>query len=126
LVRNQAGISIDDLSLPVTPDMTARLALTRDFNIAGWQSSANVQANYIGRAHLTFDPDIDRTMGRYATVSTGLSFSKRAMTLGIGIDNLFDVRADSFAFGNPFSIRTTNQYVPLRPRSITFSVGRSF
>lgn len=126
LVRNQAGISIDDLSLPVTPDMTARLALARDFVLAGWQSSATVQANYIGRAHLTFDPDIDRAMGHYATVSTGVSFSKGSMTLGIGIDNLFDVRGDSFAFGNPFSIRTTNQYVPLRPRSVTFSVGRAF
>lgn len=126
LVRNQAGSPIDDLSLPVTPVMTARLAIARDFDLAGWQSSATVQANYIGRAHLTFDPDIDRAMGRYATVSTGVSCSKSGTTLGINIANLFDVRGDSFAFGNSFSIRATNQYVPLRPRSISVSLGRAF
>lgn len=126
LVRNEAGVPISDPDLPVTPHVTARIAMSQDFTLAGWQSSANAQLNFTGRAHLTFDPDIDRTMGRYATMATGLSFSKNAMTFGFRIENLFDAHGDSFAFGNQFSIRATNQYVPLRPRTLTVSVGRAF
>ena len=65
-------------------------------------------------------------MGHYATVSGGASFSRNALTLGLRIDNALDVRGDSFAFGNPFSIRTTDQYVPLRPRTITISIGKAW
>ncbi|MEG3125122.1 TonB-dependent receptor [Sphingomonas sp. GB1N7] len=126
LTRNEAGIAIDDRRLPVTPDLTARLSIAQDFELGSWHSTINAQGNYIGRARLTFDPDIDQAMGRYATVSTAVSVARRRLTLGARIDNLFDVRGDSFAFGNPFSIRTTDQYVPLRPRTITLSIGRAF
>ena len=61
-----------------------------------------------------------------ATVSGGASFSRNALTLGLRIDNALEVRGDSFAFGNPFSIRTTDQYVPLRPRTITISIGKAW
>ncbi len=126
LTHNQTGLRIEDRRLPVTPDMTARFSLTQNFELGTWHSIVSGQANYIGRARLTFDPDIDRSMGRYATTSLAASFSKRWATLGVQLDNLFDFRGNSFAFGNPFSIRTTDQYVPLRPRTITLSVGRAF
>lgn len=126
LIRTEAGLALDDRRLPVTPDLAARLSIARSFDLAGWHASVSAQGNYIGRARLTFDPDVDRAMGRYATVASAASFARGPLTLSLRIDNLFDVRGDSFAFGNPFSIRTTDQYVPLRPRTVTLSIGRAF
>ena len=126
LTYTQANIEVDDRRLPVAPDVTGRAAIRQDFTFTGWQSSVTGQVNYIGRARLTFDSDIDRSMGRYATSSIAASFTKAATNVAIRLDNMFDVRGDSFAFGNPFSIRTTQQYTPLRPRTLTLSVGRSW
>lgn len=126
LTHSEAGLEIDDRRLPVAPDTTARLALSQEFDLGAWHGTVGARANYVGTARLTFDQDIDRPMGRYATVSASASARRRGLTLLIGVDNLFDVRGDSFAFGNPFSIRTTDQYVPLRPRTITVAIGRAF
>lgn len=126
LTHSEAGLEIDDRRLPVAPDMTGHLAFAQDIALGAWQATIGARANYVGRARLTFDQDIDRRMGRYATVSGSATARRGGLTVLIGIDNLFDVRGDSFAFGNPFSIRTTDQYVPLRPRTLTLSISRAF
>jgi hypothetical protein len=43
----------------------------------------------------------------------------------VQLANLFDSRADTFAFGNPFSIRTQSQFAPLKPRTVTLGVSYS-
>lgn len=126
LTHNETGVEVDDRRLPVAPEITGRAGIRQDFTLAGWQSSLTGQVNYIGHARLTFDPDIDRSMGHYATSSIAASFTRAATNVALRLDNMFDVRGDSFAFGNPFSIRTTQQYTPLRPRTLTLSVGRSW
>ena len=126
LTRNDLGQEIDDRRLPVSPDLTGRLSLARTFRLGEWQAEASAQANYVGRARLAFDQDIDRAIGRYSLFSTAATISRDRLTLTAGVDNVFDATGDTFAFGNPFSIRTTSQFVPLRPRTITLSVGRRF
>ncbi|WP_176499308.1 hypothetical protein [Sphingomonas sp. HMP9] len=37
------------------------------------------------------------------------------------VENLFDVKGDRFAGGNPFALAARNEYTPLRPR--TFRLG---
>lgn len=37
-------------------------------------------------------------------------------------DNLLNGHGDSFGLGNPFSLRSGNQYTPLRPKTMTFSL----
>jgi hypothetical protein len=42
------------------------------------------------------------------------------------VDNVADARGDTFSFGNPFSRARARQSIPLRPRMLTFRLGRSF
>ncbi len=124
LTRAADGLKLSDRRLPIAPDITARLQMNRSFTLGPWQGTLSGQANYIGSSRLALDDDLDRKMGDYAIASTALSLVRGALTLGMRIDNLFDIEADSFAFGNPFSIRAGPQYTPLRPRTLTLSVGR--
>ncbi|CAN5164763.1 TonB-dependent receptor [soil metagenome] len=118
------GLKLEDTRLPVTPDMSGRLSIAQHVVLADWQGQAVLQANYIGKARLSFDSDLDRQMGNYATVAVYGEISRASWTVGLRIDNILDVKGDSFAFGNPFSIRTAPQFTPLRPRALTVSIGR--
>ncbi|MFD1103854.1 TonB-dependent receptor [Sphingobium olei] len=127
LTRAADGVELDDRRLPIAPALAGRVALAKDFILLNdWTGHAAIQANYIGKARLSFDDDLDRNMGNYAVTSANAELSQGDWTLGVRIDNLLDVRGDSFAFGNPFSIRAGSQYTPLRPRTFMLSVARSW
>ncbi|PZU09747.1 TonB-dependent receptor [Sphingomonas sp.] len=126
LIRTEDGTRLEDTRLPVTPDVTARALFLYQFALGSWRAGATAQINYTGRARLTFDQVLDRTMGDYATASAGGSLSRSGFTLVARIDNLADVKGDSFAFGNPFSIADGRQYTPLRPRTFTLAVTRAW
>lgn len=61
-------------------------------------------------------------MGGYAGLALRADLSKGSSTIGARLDNLLDVRGDSFAFGNPFSVRQHRQFTPVRPRSFILSL----
>jgi outer membrane receptor protein involved in Fe transport len=126
LVKTEDGSKLDDRRLPVTPDMTGRFEIRYHFQIGPWVTRLSGQANYVGRSRLSFDESLDRKMGNYATVATSASFTHDKWTLSGRIDNLLDIEGDTFAFGNPFSIASGQQYTPLRPRTFTLSLARSW
>lgn len=126
LTKTEDGLELDDRRLPIAPDITGRLAAQYDLLLGGWAASLSAQANYIGRSRLTFDEDLDRQMGNYTTTSLAAFFTRNNLTIGARLDNLFDIKGDSFAFGNPFSIMQGRQYTPLRPRTLTFSISRAW
>ncbi|BBD02073.1 hypothetical protein YGS_C2P0086 [Sphingobium sp. YG1] len=127
LTRATDGVELDDRRLPIAPTLSGRMALAKSFILSdNWRGQAAIQANYIGKARLSFDDDLDRNMGNYTVASAHAELSCEAWTLGVRADNLLDVRGDSFAFGNPFSIRAAPQYTPLRPRTLMLSVARSW
>lgn len=124
LTRSEDGTRIDDRRLPITPDVTARAALSKRWTAGSWSGQSTIQLNHVGSARLSFDDDLDRDMEPYTVVAMDMGAVRGAWTLGLRIDNLFDIRGDSFAFGNPFSIRAGPQYTPLRPRAATVSLSR--
>lgn len=126
LTHAQNGVELDDMRLPVTPVLSGRLALSQLIALGKWQGQATVQANYIGSARLSFDSDLDREMGEYAVLAAHSDLSRGPWTIGARLDNLLDVKGDSFAFGNPLSIREGRQFTPLRPRTLTLSIARSW
>lgn len=126
LLSTENGIAIDDRRLPVVPDLTARLAIRYGFGSGPWKADIGIQANYVGKARLTFDPDLDREMGNYLPVAASATIARDRLRLSARLDNLFDIQGDSFAFGNQFSIMNSQQYTPLRPRTLTLSVARSW
>ncbi|MES2057342.1 MAG: hypothetical protein V4564_15520 [Pseudomonadota bacterium] len=56
----------------------------------------------------------------------GLTANVRQGSLHLYIDDLFDGQPGTFAFGNPFSIRSVRQYTPARPRGMTLSASHRF
>jgi hypothetical protein len=46
--------------------------------------------------------------------------------LALDLDNLLNTRANTFAFGNPFSVADGLQQTPMRPRSIRIGFDASF
>jgi outer membrane receptor protein involved in Fe transport len=126
LISTENGLKLDDLRLPVVPDFTARLAISYGVDLGAWRANLSAQANYVGVARLSFDPDLDRKMGDYAPVSASASLTRGRLGVSARIDNVFDITGDSFAFGNQFSILHSQQYTPLRPRTFTLALSRSW
>lgn len=126
LTHGQDGTVLHDRRLPVTPELSGRISLAKVIALGSWQGQAAVQANYIGNARLSFDSDLDREMGEYTIVALHAELSRGSWTVGSRLDNLFDVRGDSFAFGNPFSIREERQFTPVRPRTVMLSIARGW
>ena len=81
---------------------------------------------YVGRSRLTFDAVTSPTMGGYGTGRIAMSLADPTWRTTLSVDNPFGARGDTFAYGNPFSLRTTRQVTPLRPRTISLSVQRRF
>lgn len=113
----------DDRRLPVVPDYSAHLGITRRFTLIGMPASGYLTARYIGQTRLSFDPVLDRPAGDYATIGAGTTLDDGARHWSIDIDNLLDGRGNSFGFGNPFTLATTTQTVPIRPRAITLRLA---
>jgi iron complex outermembrane receptor protein len=126
LTHTEQGVELKDQRLPIAPAVTGRIAIRQDFSLGRWAGTLAAQGNYIGRTRLALDDNLDRKMGNYAVFSTSASLTRGRLTLGARIDNLLDVKGDSFAFGNPFSIMTGRQSTPLRPRTFTISIARSW
>lgn len=123
LVSAPGGVHLEDTRLPVVPNLTLRGLLGYRFDLGGWTVRLIGQGNYVGAARLSFDPDLDRHMGKYALFAAAATARRGHWSATARIDNLFDIAGDSFAFGNPFSIRQGAQYTPLMPRTVSVSVG---
>jgi outer membrane receptor protein involved in Fe transport len=81
---------------------------------------------YVGPAHLTFDAATSPRMGSYATGRLAVTLVDDRWRLTLAVDNPADVQGDTFAYGNPFTLRTTHQITPLRPRTISLGLRMGF
>lgn len=126
LTQGEDGVQLHDRRLPVTPALSGRVSIAKIVTLGPWRGQATAQANYIGNARLSFDSDLDRKMGDYTLVAMHAELSRGRWTIGSRLDNLFDVKGDSFSFGNPFSIRDERQFTPVRPRIFTLSIARGW
>ena len=113
-----------DARLPVVPDMSGRLGISQQIVLGNWEGHARLRVNYLGSSRLSFDQGLDRHMGNYATADISVALSKGGWTVSGRIENLFNARADSFAFGNAFSIRSAPQFTPLKPRTFIIGIER--
>ncbi|MBQ1499699.1 MAG: TonB-dependent receptor [Sphingomonas sp.] len=115
-----------DRRLPVVPDLAGDFTIARALRLFGHEVTPYAALNYVGASRLSFDDGLDRGMGDYALARIGVTTMIGPFTLALDLDNALDARADSFAYGNPFSIRSEHQYTPLRPRTFSLSLSRSF
>lgn len=126
LVRNDLGIEVDDRRLPVVPEYTARLALGRAFTIGGADAALTLRLRYVGPSRLSFDPAIDRPMGKLFESRIEGRVTLGGFDIVASVDNLLGEDEDSFAFGNPLRFATTRQYIPMAPRQVSLALSRRF
>lgn len=115
-----------DRRLPVIPDASAHGEATYALALRRWHLSATARASYVGETRLSFDPVLDRESSPILLLSGSLTAAIDAWQVRAGLDNLGDTRADSFAFGNPFAVAASRQRTPVRPRTVSISLRRSF
>jgi outer membrane receptor protein involved in Fe transport len=113
----------DDPRLPVVPDVRLRASAVRAFALAGWQAALHADVNYTGASRLSFEEALDRRTPGYATLDARVTLQRAGLDLSLAAANLLNSHADTFAFGNPFSIRGNSQYTPLQPRALTLGIA---
>lgn len=123
LTRDMSGLKLHDRRLPVVPSWTLRASLARGFALGSWDAKLSANARYVGPARLSFDPALDRPMGNYLETGLGLDARRGRWSLALEGRNMFNARGDSFAYGNPLRIFSTQQYVRQEPFSVRFSVA---
>ena len=127
LIRNELGIELDDRRLPVVPLYTLRARIEHGFAWRGENRATIVgELHYDGPARLSFDPALDRAMGKSLDARLGGRLALGRWSLSAQLDNLFDSRANQFAYGNPFRILTARQFVPAAPPRASLSIGAAF
>ena len=105
--------------LPGVPRTSANLGFT-------WRQPLGDQLHlladgglsYVGASRLTFDGRRKHLMGDYATGRLSLGVEASAWTARLFVDNLFDTKANTFAYSDPFRLPDAQAITPLRPRTI--------
>ena len=102
--------------------MSFRAAVIRNFYLGDWDMSAKAQLNYTGSARLSFDPALDRKMGKVFDTQAELRASRGSFSIALEGLNLFNGRHDTFAYGNPLRVRAAPQFTPQRPRTLRLTL----
>jgi outer membrane receptor protein involved in Fe transport len=116
-----------DIGLPGVSSVLGSTDVAYRWRFAeGWQGEASGQVAYVGHSFLTFDGAAASRMGGYAVGRLEFALSSQTTRVQLTLDNVDDERGDTFSFGNPFSRARARQSTPLRPRTVTLSLSRSF
>ncbi|VAW07411.1 TonB-dependent receptor [hydrothermal vent metagenome] len=113
--------------LPNIAALSASAGATIEFPIAGkWNGLLAADYSYVGESFLTFAEDIAPTMGDYHVGNVRLTAQLNNLRTGVYVDNVWNTRGNTFAFGNPFSLANQPQETPLRPRTIGVFLEKQF
>lgn len=116
-----------DLGLAGVPQGSVSLAANYERPVGeGWRASLDVRAAYVGRSRLSFDGATAPSMGGYATTRVAARLRSERLSLGLAVDNLFDGAGDTFAYGNPFTLKLSPQSTPQRPRTISLEIRAQY
>lgn len=91
-----------------------------------WPVSAAGTLRYIGHSVLGVGADQGVRQGGFVVLGANARIQIGRMGLSLMADNLGNVRANTFSFGNPFGLAQGNQITPLRPRTIRLGVDARF
>lgn len=84
------------------------------------------EASYIGRAALSFDDTLPRSMGQYLRARLAAEVGSDAWRVTAFVTNPFNDAGDTFAYGNPFSFGAVRQVTPQRPRTVGVRFAAAF
>ncbi len=104
--------------LPETPPFAAHGALSYEWSVGDVVPRLSAGVDHVGRSVLGTGDLYDISQGRFTVVGLSGEVRRGPVELSIDIDNVTNVRANRFAFGNPFSFALRKQTTPLRPRNV--------
>lgn len=110
---------VDDATLPSIPRFKgyARInALVLANERTSFRLGGAVQ--YTDKTRLSFDPVLNRETDKYAVFKAFAQIDHQNYRWVLSAENLFNSQADTFGFGNPFSVRQERHRTPVRPRTI--------
>lgn len=116
-----------DLGLAGAPAVTAGVSAHYAWPLPGDRRlEADARYSYVGVSRLTFDAVTAPKMGDYGVARVAASLVSDPWRLTLAIDNLTDSHGDTFAYGNPFTLRASRQVTPLRPRAVSMTLTVSY
>ncbi|WP_066683043.1 TonB-dependent receptor [Caulobacter sp. CCH9-E1] len=120
---NPAFPGRNDLGLSGVPKHAAAVGVSYERGLVGdWRLGADARLSYVGRSRLSFDAATAPAMGDYFTARAAMRIQSERLSVGLAVDNLFDGHGDTFAYGNPFSLRRDRQATPQRPRTVSLEL----
>ena len=93
---------------------------------ADWSVAFDTRWSYVGASHLMLNIASLPRMGDYTTGRLATTLSNDRWRVTLAVDNPADVQGNTFAYGNPFTVRFRQQITPLRPRTITLGVAVAY
>lgn len=113
--------------LPNVADIGVRLGAELSVPVSGTVDfEAAIAVDYAGESLLDLDPALQFEQGGFVEAQAAISLRSDHWTLSLEGANLTNSRGNSFAFGNPFTIRQTPQTTPARPREVRLSASVRF
>lgn len=113
--------------LPTIPENTVSLAALYQFDAnPNWRTTIAANYAYIGASALRFDEDTSPQMGDYGILNASFQITNDIWKIGLYADNLTDTKANTFSFGNSFTIDVDEHVTPPRPRTFGIFFERKF
>jgi outer membrane receptor protein involved in Fe transport len=117
----------DETDLPNIAAAGGRIGVNFRAELAeGAELTIDGAINYVGSSQLGIGAPLDVKQGDYFDSQIGARIGLGRLGISVDVDNLFDVRGNRFAFGNPFGLETRSQMTPLRPRTVRVGVDVAF
>ncbi len=98
-------------SAPVTSEINLEVGLAID---------------YTSKSLLDTDPTLQFEQGAFGEAQASVALRTNDWTVSVEGSNLANSRGNSFAFGNPFTVRDVPQTTPVRPRAVRLSAKAKF
>ena len=115
-----------DSGMPYIARRSASLTGTWDKPLGGNTLESAATLSYRSQSPLNYGSLRDIRMNGYATLDLSSALIAGKLRYEARVDNATDIKSNSFAYGNPFTLGGSTQVTPLRPRTLWLSVGIGF
>jgi outer membrane receptor protein involved in Fe transport len=115
-----------DRDLPNIADAGWRLDVNGHRPLGKALLSIDGAIRYVGLSYLAVQPPLDLPQGRYYELSAGMRLDIGRWAVTLDLENALNSQANTFAYGNPFSVAEGLQRTPPRPRSMRLGLAAGF
>ena len=120
-------IGVSRLLLPSASGPSALVAVNYEVALAArTHLLLRANARYVGKARLDISPAVQPEQGGYFDTELLARLRMGRTSFYVDVQNVLDTLGNRFGAGAPYALFTGNQFTPLRPRTITIGVERSF